>query len=194
MKTIVAIPGRYQPFHSGHYQMYNEAVTKFGKKNVWITTADQQEKEPQRYPFNFKEKQTIIHQLYKIPKSRIVFSSNPNFPKELLDKFDLTKSIYILVLSQKDANRFPSVKKDGSPAYFQPYEENKDNLEPANVHGYIYIADVKRSSDNNIQSASQIRQKFRDQELSKNEKKKYFQQVYGKLDPLIFDIYYQKFN
>ena len=46
--------GRFQPFHAGHFNTYNEMVKEFGKSNVFIATSNVSGGD--RHPFNFKEK------------------------------------------------------------------------------------------------------------------------------------------
>jgi len=38
--VVVVYPGRFQPFHKGHYHSYSQLVSKFGKNNVYIATSD----------------------------------------------------------------------------------------------------------------------------------------------------------
>ena len=58
-KTIVAIyPGRFQPMGRHHKASYDWLASQFGEKNTFIVTSDKTE--PDRSPFNFKEKKKII--------------------------------------------------------------------------------------------------------------------------------------
>ena len=43
-KTIVIYSGRFQPFHKGHYNTYQNLTKKFGKDNVYIGTSNKIEK------------------------------------------------------------------------------------------------------------------------------------------------------
>ena len=69
----------------------------------------------------------------------------------------------VFAVSEKDSDRFNfAPKKDGSPAYFQPYDQNSSA--PMSKHGYIYIVpkiDFKIAG-RSIDSASKIRQMYTD--------------------------------
>lgn len=52
MKTLVIYPGRFQPFHKGHAQVFQWLKNKFG--DAYIATSDKVE--APKSPFNFKEK------------------------------------------------------------------------------------------------------------------------------------------
>ena len=74
--------GRFQPFHAGHFNTYNEMVKEFGKSNVFIATSNVSGGD--RHPFNFKEKQKIISKMYGIKKSSIVQEKNVYSPINIL--------------------------------------------------------------------------------------------------------------
>jgi hypothetical protein len=66
---IVIFSGRFQPFHVGHKKLYDAAKQKFPGADFYIATADTTEnsaKEPDRYPFNFIEKNSV-YQIYMNP-------------------------------------------------------------------------------------------------------------------------------
>jgi len=69
-KNIVVFPGRFQPFHLGHYYSYEALVKKFGKDNVYIATSNKIE--PEKSPFNFNEKKLIISKMFGIPSNKII--------------------------------------------------------------------------------------------------------------------------
>jgi hypothetical protein len=57
-----------------------------------------------------------------------------------LSSYDSDSTAAIFVYGAKDAGRLPYTKVDGSPGYFQKYEENEDNLKGFEQHGYVYVA------------------------------------------------------
>ena len=40
LRPVVIYGGKFQPFHSGHYEIYEKLVNEFGKDNVFISTSD----------------------------------------------------------------------------------------------------------------------------------------------------------
>ena len=38
LRPVVIYGGKFQPFHKGHYEIYQRLVKEFGKKNVFIST------------------------------------------------------------------------------------------------------------------------------------------------------------
>ena len=53
-EMLVVYPGRFQPWHKGHYAVYNYLVNEFGRDSVYIASSNKVD--PPRSPFNFSEK------------------------------------------------------------------------------------------------------------------------------------------
>ena len=60
MKTIAVYPGRFQPFHKGHAQVYKWLKSKFG--NATIATSNKVE--APKSPFTFTEKKKMMDVIY----------------------------------------------------------------------------------------------------------------------------------
>ena len=73
--VVVVYSGRFQPFHKGHYNTYQNLVKKFGKENVFIGTSNKVD--AAKSPFNFKEKKLIMTTMFGIPSNKIVQIKNP---------------------------------------------------------------------------------------------------------------------
>lgn len=140
-QLLVIYPGRFQPFHKGHYAVYNWLSTKFGRNNVYIVTTNKTDN--LKSPFNYAEK-TYFMQLTGVPADRIIQASNP-YQIESIMQGGLTvhnpsNTVLLFAVSEKDMAedpRFKSwTKKDGSPAYFQPLTDIKQT-ESMEEHGYI---------------------------------------------------------
>ena len=67
--TIVIYPGRFQPFHKGHHDVYRFLKERY--EHVFIVTTDTKSKDKKRYPFNFKEKINIMKNLGRVEESDI---------------------------------------------------------------------------------------------------------------------------
>jgi nicotinamide mononucleotide adenylyltransferase len=78
---IVAIyPGRFQPFHKGHYAVYNFLVKKYGRDNVYITTSNKVA--PPKSPFSFSDKLAFMR-LTGVPLDRVIETREPYKPAQL---------------------------------------------------------------------------------------------------------------
>ena len=40
IRPVVIYGGKFQPFHAGHFEIYQKLVKEFGKENVFISTCD----------------------------------------------------------------------------------------------------------------------------------------------------------
>lgn len=169
--TIVVYSGRFQPFHKGHFGVYQNLVKKFGKKNVFIGTSNKQD--PIKSPFSFKEKKEIITKLFGVDPNVVVQVKNPYNPQEILSKYDPKETAYVTVVSEKDSGRLKGKyfhKWDGKPEL--GYKEG----------GYLYISPM---FGDNI-SASEVRAKL--SSGTTEEKQKFFKKVYPKFNKSIFDL------
>jgi tRNA nucleotidyltransferase/poly(A) polymerase/nicotinamide mononucleotide adenylyltransferase/GNAT superfamily N-acetyltransferase len=176
-KTVVVYPGRFQPFHSGHYKTYQNLVKVFGKENVFIGTSNKVEKP--KSPFNFKEKVKIMTTMFGIPTKQIVEIKNPYKPTEILSKFDEDTTAFVTVVGKKDTNRLGG-------KYFDKYD-----YEPNTGYrdkGYVYVSPVA----SNI-SGTDVRNNL--SMGSDESKKKYFtNKAYPKFNPKIFDLVTDKLS
>ena len=174
-KEVVVYSGRFQPFHSGHAEVYKHLVGKFGKNNVFIGTSNKQG--GPRHPFNFKEKKEIMTKMFKVPSNKIVQVKNPYAPNEVMDKFPEKTTAFITVVGKKDASRLAS---PGYQKYFSMYKKG-DVDTGYKDKGYVYVS----PSFGNI-SGTAVRDGMSKGDESK--RKAFFKKVYGKFDPKIFNL------
>lgn len=140
IKTIIVIyPGRFQPMGQHHAATYKKLAAKFGESNTFIATSDKV-KLP-KSPLNFKEKREII---LKHGIKNVVQVKNPYQATEITSKYDPETTAVLFAVGAKDMREDPrfriGTKKDGSPGYFQSYEDNKNTLQPFTQHGYLVVA------------------------------------------------------
>lgn len=151
-KLIVIQPGGYHPFHAGHYALYKSALEAFPQADVYVAATNDQSERP--FPFSIKEK---LAKLAGVKQGRFVQVKSPFQAKEITQNYDPNSDVLIFVRSEKDKTEQPKpggTKKDGSPAYFQPWT-GKD-LQPFSKHAYIaYLPTVTFGPG--IQSATEIR-------------------------------------
>jgi len=146
------MPGGFHPFHAGHYALYKSALEKFPQADVYVAATNDQKERP--FPFSIKEK---LAKLAGVEPGRFVQVKSPFMPKEITQNYDPENDVVIFVRSEKDRSEQPKpggTKKDGSPAYFQPYT-GKD-MQPFGKHAYIdYLPTVEFGPG--IKSATEIR-------------------------------------
>ncbi len=146
------MPGGFHPFHAGHYALYKSALEAFPGADVYVAATNDQKVRP--FPFEIKEK---LAKLAGVENGRFVQVKSPFMPKEITQNYDPENDVVIFVRSEKDRSEQPKpggTKKDGSPAYFQPYT-GKD-MQPFGKHAYIdYLPTVEFGPG--IKSATEIR-------------------------------------
>lgn len=151
-KTIVIQPGGYHPFHAGHYSLYKSAVEAFPNADVYVAATNDQKTRP--FPFGVKEK---LAKLAGVAPGHFVQVKSPFKAEEITSHYNPNEDILIFVRSEKDRNEQPKpggTKKDGSPAYFQPWTGK--NLQPFSKHAYMaYLPTVEFGPG--ITSATEIR-------------------------------------
>ena len=192
-KTVVIYPGRFHPFHKGHASVYNKLKEQFPNADVFISTSGKTNNE--NSPFEFEEKKKMI-QSAGIDPNFVEMTTNPYLAKEITEKYDLEKTRVIFAVSQKDMEgdkpRFKfGLKKDGTPSYFQPYNDDK-NLAYGINHGYIATLPTMNFNilGKDIKSASEIRELYRqsDDEGRRN----LIQDLYGSMDEEVKRIFDNK--
>lgn len=152
MSMIVIMPGGFHPFHAGHAALYQSALKAFPGADVYVAATNDTKTRP--FPFEIKEK---LAKVAGVQDGRFVQVTSPFQAKEILQNYNPEEDVVVFVRSEKDRDQQPKpggTKKDGSPAYFQPYT-GKD-LEPFGKHGYIaYLPTVEFGPG--IKSATEIR-------------------------------------
>jgi hypothetical protein len=179
-QTIAIFTGRFQPFHSGHYSIYQAMVERFGKDNVYIASSDKQE--AIKSPFPFKDKKDIMTRMFDIPEDKVVQVKNPYAPAEILEKLP-PNTRYVTAVSQKDAERLSKSK------YFRNLDDTPEDEQQGYAdQGYFMVAPEMQLMVNgkNI-SGTQLRAVMGDPNITDRAKQEIFTKVYGKFDKKIFD-------
>ena len=152
MKKIVIMPGGFHPFHAGHMALYNSARQAFPDADLYVAATNSQEERP--FPFAVKEK---LAKVAGVEPGHFIQVKSPFQAKEITQNYNPEQDVLIFVRSEKDRNESPKpggTKKDGSPAYFQPWT-GKD-VQPFGKHAYFaYLPTVKFGPG--ITSATEIR-------------------------------------
>ena len=152
MKKLVIMPGGFHPFHAGHLALYQSAKKAFPDAEVYVAATNDQSERP--FPFALKEK---LAKLAGVEPGHFIQVKSPFQAKEITQNYDPEQDVLIFVRSEKDRSEQPQpggTKKDGSPAYFQPWTEK--NVQPFSKHAYMaYLPTVEFGPG--ITSATQIR-------------------------------------
>lgn len=173
--------GRFQPMHSGHFQVYMDLVRKFGSDNVFIATTVSKTATPDKDPFTFDEKKMIANKMFNIPADKVL-NTQPYKPDVSLTGKDPANTAILLVFSEKDAGRL----KTGG--YLRMYKDG-ETLTTGDEAGYIYTVPVKDDG----RSATTFRNAMR-MDLEAAEKQRVFKDFFGAFNPEVFEFVLDKLN
>lgn len=177
-KVVVVYGGRFQPFHSGHFDSYSKLKSKFKNADVYIATTDKVELP--KSPFNFKEKKSIIQKMFGINPNFIQQVKNVYSPVEILKKYDPKTTSLVIFVSSKDANRFKIGK------YFRPWD---GSAEVGFLDGgYVYIDDPGGGGLSGTEVRSILKTGTDEEKLA------VFKKLYPKFDKKIYDLIVSKLN
>jgi hypothetical protein len=139
-ELVVLYPGRFQPFHLGHGEVFRNLQNKFGRDSVYIATSNKVELP--KSPFNFSDK-TVFMNAANVPSDRILEVVSPYKLPE--PQFNPANTIFIVAVGSPDRDRLrpDSVKKDGSPGYYKTFE-SLDKCTTADKHGYVIIENERQ--------------------------------------------------
>ena len=155
-KVIVVYGGGFQPFHAGHMSSYEQAKRAFPSADFHVAASN----DTKNRPIPFKDKQFLAQQAGV--KDKFVQVVQPVNPTEILSQYDPKKDILILVRSERDPVNY--TKKDGSPAYYQPFKSIKECVpfDPKGGHGYVYVTKkhIFKVNGQEVYSGSQIRSMY----------------------------------
>ena len=147
------MPGGFHPFHAGHASLYQSALKAFPDADVYVAATNDQKTRP--FPFSIKEK---LAKVAGVAPGHFVQVKSPFKAEEITQNYDPNEDVLIFVRSEKDRTEQPKpggTKKDGTPAYFQPYTGK--NMQPFSKHAYIaYLPTIEFGPG--IKSASEIRE------------------------------------
>ena len=155
-KVIVVYGGGFQPFHAGHMSSYEEAKRKLPSAEFYVASSN----DVKLRPIPFADKKFLAEQAGVT--DHFVQVVQPVNPREILEKYNENKDILILVRSERDPVNY--TKKDGSPAYYQPFKSIKEckPFNPKTGHGYVLVTKKKifKVLGKEVFSGSQVREMY----------------------------------
>jgi hypothetical protein len=191
-RIVVTYPGRFQPFHLGHKDVFAYLQSKFGSDNVYVITGNKTNDVDT--PFNFSDKVKFMNAA-GVPMHSIIEADKVY---DLPDQFQANKenTIFITAVGAPDAARLRpgSTKKDGSPGYFQPLPKDLAQMVTADQHGYVVIADEKQDKVSigkntyDISHGTPIRQLWNEVRNNPEQRAEVLKKLYGQADPALGEI------
>lgn len=181
---VVIYPGRFQPFHHGHLDVFNSLQAKYGRDHVYIATSNKTELP--KSPFNFTDK-TIFMTAAGVPADRILEVKSPY---QLPAQFDPANTIFVVAVGAPDADRLKpgSYKKDGQPGYYQTFD-GLDKATTADKHGYVIIAAEREEhitiggQDYDVSHGTATRNVWNMVRDDPKKRAEFIVQMYGRNDP-----------
>jgi len=129
-QLAVVYPGRFQPFHRGHFETWRQLVARFGPERVWIASAERAEGRPGRpAPLSFEERRRIAVTLFGLPEARFVRVRSPYAPAEILSGLDPEDTALVAAVGARDPGRLKS-------RYWAPFPP-EGPWEPYPGRGYV---------------------------------------------------------
>lgn len=192
LRKVVIYGGKFQPFHKGHYEIYEKLVKEFGEENVFISTQDinknrlKQKDYKENHIFSFDEKVLIMNTMFNIPNKQIIcVKRTPYLPSWKEIPVEGSDYALITICGSKDSERFNGLGNDSIT--IQEYKPGM-NLQSCLTHKYFYILD----NDSVHMSATEVRNYFR--ENDENHKIEFFKDIYGKFNQEIYDLINDRIN
>ena len=206
-RVVVLYPGRFQPFHLGHKDVFQSLQNQYGRDNVWIGTSNKTD--PPRSPFNFSDKVQFMHAA-GVPSDRIIQVNNPYGPNDYKNalNLDLANTIMIFVIGAPDLenldvdsnyteltptgrkSKIPPGKAVGDERPLKTFTNLKD-CTTADQHQYVLVA---KEREKNIQvngqmidvsHGTQARDAWNAVRNNSKQRAEYLLQMYGRNDPEI---------
>lgn len=190
MNKLVIYPGRFHPFHKGHFASYQFLVREFGADSVYIATTNSQA--PLTSPFSFEEKKQMMMAL-GVPEDKIVQVKSPYRAEEITGSVNHPEDmVLIYAVSEKDVGRFTFTKKDGTPSHMQPMPKDEAQLKDMTQHAYVTLTPTVnfKVQGKDANSASQIRSAYA--KADEQGRKDILQSLYGSADKNIKAIFDRK--
>jgi hypothetical protein len=199
-ELVVLYPGRFQPFHLGHGEVFRSLQNKFGRDNVYIATSNKVELPSS--PFNFSDKSVLMHAA-GVPSDRIIEVKDPY---KLPPQFNPANTIFIVAVGAPDAERLdvdkvyteftptgrkskiPPGKKVGDPKPFKSFTKLEDCV-TADKHGYVIIANERQKviklngQPVDVSHGTQSRAAWNAVRNEPKLRSEYLLQMYGRDDP-----------
>lgn len=142
---VVTYPGRFQPFHLGHDEVYKKIQAMFRGGNVYVVTSNDQK--DAKSPFSFSDKVQFMTAL-GVHQDRII---ETNMMYALPEQFKniANKVLFVTVVGEPDRDRLrqdsvlkrdnpKTGKRAGDPSYYKTFQKG-EQMATADQHGYVLV-------------------------------------------------------
>lgn len=185
-RIVVTYPGRFQPFHKGHRDVFASLQRRFGSENVFIVTSNKTD--AAKSPFNFSDKVRFMHAM-GVPDNQIIETSNVY---DLPAQFEAIKDrvVFITAVGAPDEKRLAPgrIKKDGTQGYFQNLPQDSKDFQTADKHGYVIIAPESPQTITiggkayDVSHGTPTRELWNQVRNNPQQRAEFIQQLYGRKD------------
>ena len=212
IKRVIAIyPGRFQPFHLGHKEVFETLQAKFGMDNVFIGTSNKTD--AVKSPFNFSDKLQLMTAA-GINNHHVIEVSSPYMPDDYIRAigFNPAETVLIFAVGAPDLKRLevdahytaltptgrpskiPDGKSVGDPKPFKTFKSLQD-CETADQHQYVLIVNerekkvVVNGKEFDASHGTQVRQLWNEVRNDPKASAQVLQQLYGRATPELAHIF-----
>jgi hypothetical protein len=212
IKRVIAIyPGRFQPFHLGHKEVFETLQAKFGTDNVFIGTSNKTD--AVKSPFNFSDKIQLMTAA-GVNNHHVIEVSSPYMPDDYIRAigFNPAETVLIFAVGAPDLKRLevdahytaltptgrpskiPDGKSVGDPKPFKTFKSLQDS-ETADQHQYVLIVNEREKKvtvngkDFDASHGTQVRALWNEVRNDPKASAQVLQQLYGRATPEIAHIF-----
>jgi hypothetical protein len=204
-RVIVIYPGRFQPFHLGHKEVFETLQAKFGMDNVFIGTSNKTD--AVKSPFNFSDKLQLMTAA-GVNNHHVIEVSSPYMPDDYVRTigFDPKETVMIFAVGEPDLKRLevdanytaltptgrpskiPDGKSVGDPKPFKTFRSLQDST-TADQHQYVLIVNEREKAVEvngkkiNASHGTQVRELWNQVRNDPKASAQVLQQLYGRSTP-----------
>jgi len=204
-RVIVIYPGRFQPFHLGHKEVFETLQAKFGMDNVYIGTSNKTD--AVKSPFNFSDKLQLMTAA-GVNNHHVIEVTSPYMPDDYIRTigFDPKQTVMIFAVGEPDLKRLevdanytaltptgrpskiPDGKSVGDPKPFKTFRSLQDST-TADQHQYVLIVNEREKAVEvngkkiNASHGTQVRELWNQVRNDPKASAQVLQQLYGRATP-----------
>ena len=212
IKRVIAIyPGRFQPFHLGHKEVFQALQAKFGMDNVFIGTSNKTD--AVKSPFNFSDKLQLMTAA-GVNNHHVIEVTSPYMPDDYIRSigFNPAETVLIFAVGAPDLQRLevdahyteltptgrpskiPDGKSVGDPKPFKTFKSLQDCV-TADQHQYVMIVNerekkvVVNGKEFDASHGTQVRALWNEVRNDPNASAQVLKQLYGHATPELAHIF-----
>lgn len=210
-RLVVIYPGRFQPFHLGHKEVFSTLQSKFGRNNVFIATSNKVSLP--KSPFSFSDKLVLINSA-GITNNFIVETAEPYKINSYIQtlNLELTNTVVIFAVGAPDLERlevdarYTELTPTGRPSKIpqgkavgdeKPLKTFKSFAEcmTADQHQYVVVVSEREKSITidgkkyDVSHGTECRELWNQVRNDPENVKQYLMGLYGRATPELVQIF-----